>query len=825
MYKNIIPAINSNISQSNKNTVILVYLPEKKKYLKTEITRGTYVSPQETLKEFLYALNKGYIDDSPTGNFTTVNNVATFTFTFNHGAFQAFLDCSTNFYFMPCNNSLFYTDYFLNIPMTSVDPKVKRWAIAYPGKSFIRLRTWGQINVETNHSANSSSSTKIKHSVTLYPGSYTAEYFQSIFSANYTGNTPVIIEGDYKSIFFPDIKYIDITPDLFDELSISCLSNSVISYRTDTSGGSTGTSGEKIYMKRPYYMINGPLFFVSSKIFASKTITVNNKVYDISGLVSTYFTIYDAFETLKQLLNDVDTSNKFIPDSLYTYTLNYNDSLVLTTGTIKRIDNATVNFGAGVFKGLLKTYSNTSNGVNFTFNLKDPGNFFASKKEYHSVYYISHPNSSHKGTWYPRNVMAYFRDKSKDYCVTMAGGNYKPSYKNDKCETVKVPGQFFNYTTYNLTKRNTSGESPDSNNFNVLIPSYSKKLLDYCDVSGYSQCDSGSTSGCDDFRCQPRLTGSCTNDSQCFGTCDTVTKQCIVPGPGTSCKVNSDCLSGTCDKGYCSSDPNVFGNTQMFTRSVNHTFKVNINGVEKVIPRGEYKLDYLLKTVLGFGDNYLIQDSASCYTFIIIKNVNSYTPNETFENLLGLLSNKIVYRNLLVGLLLKVQEPGSLVYYFVSDKTSDWWSDNGVYIYYSIIPPGYYFSIKEFAMTLNAALNRPWAGRDLFGQLFANSAPQQVFGIDTTVVNDKEIKLKIKSEKYFLIANTNMAINNLRLYSIFDCNLFATKLETYTSATTNKPALTKEFTITLKIPYPIKNNNLCFNDKYVCVSQNGGCKC
>ena len=263
----------------------------------------------------------------------------------------------------------------------------------------------------------------------------------------------------------------------------------------------------------------------------------------------------------------------------------------------------------------------------------------------------------------------------------------------------------------------------------------------------------------------------------------------------------------------------------MIRKLYQFTFKVNINGVEKVIPRGEYKLDYLLKTVLGLGNNYLIQDSASCYTFIVIKNVNSYTPNETFENLLGLLSNKIVYRNLLVGLLLKVQEPGSLVYYFVSDKSSDWWTNNDPDKYYSIIPPGYYFSIKEFAMTLNAALNRPWAGRGIYGQLFANSVPQQVFGIDTTVVNDKEIQLKIKSEKYFLIANTNMVINDLRLYSIFECDLFATELETYTSATTNKPALTKEFTITLKIPYPIKNNNLCFNDKYVCVSQNGSCKC
>ena len=70
-----------------------------------------------------------------------------------------------------------------------------------------------------------------------------------------------------------------------------------------------------------------------------------------------------------------------------------------------------------------------------------------------------------------------------------------------------------------------------------------------------------------------------------------------------------------------------------------------------------------------------------------------------------------------------------------------------------------------------------------------------------------------------------MSIDNLRLYSIFDCDLFATELETYNSATTNKPALTKDFTITLKIPYPIKNNNLCFNDEYICVSQNGGCKC
>lgn len=825
MYKNIIPAINSNISQSNKNTVILVYLPEKKKYLKTEITRGTYVSPQETLKEFLYALNNSYVDDSPTGTFTTANTIATFTLTFSHGAFQAFLDCSTNFYFTPCSNSLFYTDYFLNIPMTSADPNVKRWAIAYPGKSFIRLRTWGQINVETNHSINKNLDTRIKHGVTLYPGSYTAEYFQSVFSANYTSNIPVIVEGVYKSVFFPDIKNIDITPDLFDELTISCLLDTVINYRTDEVNVSTGTSGEKIVIKSPYYMINGPLFLVSSKIFANKDITVNNKVYDISGFVSTYFTIYDAFETLKQLLNDVDTSNKFIPDFLYTYTLNYNESLVLSTGTIKRNDNTTVNFGADTFEGLLKTYSNTINGVNFTFDLKDPGNFFVAEKEYHSVYYFSHHNESHVGTWYPRNVMAYFRDKSKDYCVTMSGGNYKPSYKNNKCEIVNAPGNAFNYTTYNLTKRNKKGDSPDSNNFNILTPSYTKKPLDYCDVAGYSQCNKESTSGCDDFRCQPRLTGSCTNDSQCFGTCDTVTGQCIVPGPGTSCKVNSDCLSGTCDKGYCSSDPNVFGNTQMFTRSVNHTFKININGVEKVIPRGEYKLDYLLKTVLGLGSDYLIQDSASCYTFIVIKNVKSYTPNETFENLLGLLSNKIVYRSLLVGLLLKVQEPGSLVYYFVSDKTSDWWNDSEPNRYYSIIPPGYYFSIKEFSMTLNTALNRPWAGRNVHGQLFANSVSQQVFGVDTTVVNDREVKLRIRSEKYFLITNTQMTIDNLNFSSIFNCNLFATELETYNSATSNKPALTNDFTITLKVPYPIKNNNLCFNDEYVCVSQKGRCKC
>ena len=47
MYKNIIPAINTNISQSNKNTVILVYLPEKEKVLENRNYTGDLrVSPR-----------------------------------------------------------------------------------------------------------------------------------------------------------------------------------------------------------------------------------------------------------------------------------------------------------------------------------------------------------------------------------------------------------------------------------------------------------------------------------------------------------------------------------------------------------------------------------------------------------------------------------------------------------------------------------------------------------------------------------------------------------------------------------------------------------
>lgn len=776
------------------NCNILVHLPARKEYLFCKMRTGTYHGESDILNEFLFALNHSKVSLHDTKvtelneNSFTIDTPVKFTLITDYSAnYQYFIDSTTNFYFAPVINSFRYSN-ILDYPIMDYDTSSTRFAFCFCEHKFTAFYETGQTTYATKTSNNQK-----KAGLIIYPGSYTAEFFMYWYSP-YSAIS-LIKESDVSYLFYSDIIHFDVSKEIYDSQTFKFIPGTVVENSTNTT---TTTNVRTILtMKAPYWNItSGPFYIVSSEMFRDDFLFNGQRVPGLTG----NYNIFDGLMTLCFYMSS-KVNNSFVTPREFTFEIE-GTLETQNTGLIYSQTVTELTLGNKQFIGLFDNYTVNARGINFVFSIPE----IKTNKEYHSKYFVEYNNIGKT----PKNVMTYYRTPT-DYCTSVSGGNYKPEYINNKCTAVESPASYNYHVTFNKTMNSAS---VDSNNFSIIRPEFTKGLYSYCNVNGFSQCNQNNSNGCTDFICQPKVSGTCSDNTHCFsGKCNLNTGNCVTFTEFTPCENNSQCFSGSCYHGYCASN-NSIGHIDSNSVSISTDSVIYINGEKLIIPRNIYNINSLIAKISNtFKLKYYMKSSDdSCY--IIFIGVKSYIGSPEFNNALGI-NPEVLFNYTLLGYLIHLEKDYSISYLY---GTTDVHNN-----YYSVIPAGYY-SIDDFTKTIENALNTPFVGLSSNSRVFSNATVNKPFSVS---INDS-LELTINCTNDYLLLNSyprDNYNNEIRVPSIFELSILNNNdINSYSVATKNKIPFVKSTELKLFISKNI-SDVFCYNDDYLCASGANNFKC
>lgn len=796
-------------------TYMVIHFPQKNVYGFGTIRPGTYLNYASLLNEVMYTLNNLKIcspnvkpSQMNEKSFTTPLSSINTTFTlYYRSALKHQFNIDTNnvmFRIVPCKHC-FAVNTCLNTFEVSFTQSQIHLSLSEPGYEFLRSDKDMKIIV-TPILQNKNADMKL--GVNHNPGTVSRDHFIDYNFYNFVpGEFPLNIfkEDYYYYASFPYMKYFDVEMYTFNDTTYP------VSKMTYQTGRPTANHGRSRFTMNPPYIciLNQNLvLMVVSNVFKN-SLLFNGKQYYMSNRES-WFSFKNALDYLKWYLSSI-VAKTLVFEPEYDYTITYDNYNAVSAKLFSTGSNH-LQLGKDQFTGFLKDYQQLDiDTIEFKLSVPLP----SAGKEHHGQFINEHGN--HHGVASNMKTMTYYRkldksslkDNSSDFCQVMSS-EIKPSYSNGQCQFVHNPPAHYNYAT-NTSILNDNASS-DTVNFKKLQPAFTNAARANCTVAGFRQCDSAVSDGCDDNRCVPKINGTCTADSQCSsGKC--VLGNCMTHAYGTPCNTNADCNSGICEYGFCSVDNTLVGQSMKYTRLV-RTTSITINGKNIVIPRGEYTLQNLLK-LLPVESQIFDNDK---YTIIVVKNVSTFVGSAEFNNAIGLLKPTIVYENLLLGLLLKVNDKNASISYVYDINGLSNWGDYK--LYYATIVPNYY-SIQDLAVTIQYAMNLPFRyTRDTYTA--SNNKTTDVF---TVSFKDNVYTVKSNAKKFLILGGypRNIYNSTVKIDSLFSWSLFSTQFTDIDYAEKNKIPFVQETTIKIKLPDSIKTSEMCYSDNCLCIGSTCNC--